>query len=75
MRAGPGVKPGTRCECATHKPYTHTHWPEPGDHKCPTDAVRMVTVPCGTAQPLSGRIVTDKPMCAACAEYHERRAT
>jgi hypothetical protein len=59
------MKPGTRCECESqdkgHIHHTEKYWA-----RCTADAVRTV------------RITPESPlwvaMCAACAEYHERRS-
>lgn len=65
----PTIKPGTRCECS-------------GCPNCGEDdsyAVRMVTVR-GPGRFVgvdgaTGRYITDNqlPMCAACADWHERK--
>ena len=76
------IKPGTRCECRGQEGHSHgvtDTGPNADDFRCPHDAVRMVTV----IRDKMPRFVdeqetnwepegVDVPMCAACAEYHER---
>jgi hypothetical protein len=66
------VKPGTRCECRDE------NCPGAWDHEafggCEHEAVRMVTVGrhyVGGKPPI-GYVKDQLPMCAACAQYHEK---
>ena len=63
------IKPGTRCECRSFTGCGEgdtRHW-----EQCRNDAVRIVTV---KAAPIY-RSERYLPMCAACAEYHEAKAS
>lgn len=69
------IKPGTRCECRLdengcgHKSYTHTK------QGCRADAVRMVIVENDNiGDDWIEHGLTGIPMCAACAEFHEKGA-
>lgn len=63
------VKVGTRCECGEH------HKPLLGSiHKagcCQADAVRMVTV--HPPYESKGTLILHRPMCEACATWHEKK--
>ena len=64
------LKPGTRCECPdTYHVGGNPAWNHPMEN-CPNDAVRLVTVETQRDPRLS--CVHVVPLCAACAEYHER---
>jgi hypothetical protein len=70
------VKAGTRCECqADHE----GHHVGPLFRECRDgrgrrrDAVRMVTVGAGSTDSSGHKaVLVDVPMCAACAEWHEK---
>ena len=69
------VKAGTRCECREIGNKCHNGGGY-GEAECQADAVRLVTVHVPEADSLTFGYAparTDEvPMCAACAEYHER---
>jgi len=62
------IKAGTRCECRD----ADSRCPHVGSVGCYADAVRMLVVPWGTQW--CDNKFANVPMCAACAEYHEKKA-
>lgn len=70
------VKPGTRCECRNPDcPGSLRERTDGPREACRDEAVRMVTVPFdkGTHGYQLGEM-REVPMCAACAEHHEKSA-
>lgn len=67
------IEPGTRCECrAMRCRATLAH--DMGTQGCRADAVRMVTAAVGPSgfSPFMSPITESVPMCAACADFHEK---
>ena len=73
------MKPGTRCECReTACSNEYQHGTEGGAgrwNECAADAVRLVTVErMDGADAVGFARFREVPLCAACAEYHEKKA-
>ena len=71
------IKPGTRCEC--HDCKAPFHRSRSGQKPCTQDAVRMVTVERQkrdyereSTTPPDSPVFLEVPMCAACADFHEK---
>jgi hypothetical protein len=73
------MKPGTRCECRSDHgvPLLNDQGHRLTEPQCAHDAVRLVTVftiPFGKPTIRAYANETKVAMCAACAEYHEKKA-
>ena len=75
------IKPGTRCECrdaqhSDHRIGADLRFKGPNQAlDCTACAVRIVKVYESHPDDVKVTIQGERPMCAACAEYHESKVT